>query len=1233
MNRTPKSLVLTTMLSITLVALIAIPTSRGLPATASAQPKTYTAGEPSYAADWGPPAPRLRLRVATFDPLQHTIPAPQGLSRHLPTSQAALRLIQFRGPIQDSWYDEMVRSGLEIVTYVPDYAYLVWGTGYEVARAASRSSVRWTGDYLPIYALYPGLLDSIDATTDVAVVVQVYQHADVKSTVTLIQGEATRIVRAPSTLRNKTTLGIEIAAGKLAWLAKLPDVITVEPLLQPQPLDEIQGQLVAGQVTVDGVQPSGPGYLHWLTATVGLTTTAAAYPIVDITDDGIDDGDATPRHPDFYELGDTNLPDRLIYNYNWTQDPAADGGGGHGNLNASIVGGYNALTGYPYEDGGGYNYGLGISPFGRIAGSKVFGNTSGWSAPGYSVLVANAYALGARIISNSWGGQPGTGEYLVDDQTYDALVRDADPLTPGEQPVTIIFSAGNSGPNGGTTGSPANAKNVISVGASENYRPTWTDGCGFGPSAANNANDIASFSSRGPTVDGRIKPELVAPGTHIQGTASQSPSYTGAYVCDKYHPVGQTLYAASSGTSHSAPAVAGAASLLFRFYQDHYAGSPPSPAMVKAYLVNAARYLDGVGSGDTLPSYQQGYGALDLGSAFEDVPRIVQDQEAILHSTGESVVLGGSIAQSDVPFRVTLAWTDAPGPTTAAPYVNNLDLVVTVGGQTYRGNSFSGATSIPGGSADARNNVESVFLPAGLQGPFAITVEGTNLAGDGVPGNGDPTDQDFALVCTNCQRSAGFAFQVTPTTQAVCRPSSATYTVSTTAFAGYAEEIGLQTDGQPAGAAVAFTPNPVVAGTESTLTIDPAEQAAPGNYLIDVTGTSPTQIQTVTVGLDLFVSAPGTPGPVSPIDGAENVSLRPTLSWASVPQAQHYTVEVATEPTFSHLVYTATTKTVSHTLAQALPEDRLYYWRVIAENVCGPSTASEAQSFTTQPNAFPLCSEPHLGIPDANAVGITDLLQVPADGTLLDLSVAISVTHSWVGDLVISLEQMSTGKTVTLLDRPGLPPDAFGCSGSNLAITFDDEATFAAEDSCQNATPAYPLGGTFRPNEPLSRFAATAMGGEWQLHVADLATSDVGSLDGWCLIPVVQPVPAVAFSSAIYTAAMAPAVVPISVTLSRPTALTVTVDYAAVDGGGIAGFGYVATHGTLTFPPGTLGQQFGVSITGIPLTATQTITLSLSNPVHAALGQPNLATLKLRALPYRLYLPVYNIAADWSTGP
>src|SRR5262249_5404866 len=118
-------------------------------------------------------------------------------------------------------------------------------------------------------------------------------------------------------------------------------------------------------------------------------------------------------------------------------------------------------------------------------------------------------------------------------------------------------------------------------------------------------------------------------------------------------------------------------------------------------------------------------------------------------STGQTFQVTGSVATTSQPFRVTLAWSDAPGPTTGSPAVNNLDLEVTINGQTFLGNVFSGANSTTGGAADPRNNAESVFLPAGVSGNFTITVRAPNMAGAGVPGNADPSDQDFALVIYN----------------------------------------------------------------------------------------------------------------------------------------------------------------------------------------------------------------------------------------------------------------------------------------------------------------------------------------------------------------------------------------------------------------------------------------------------------------------------------------------------
>ena len=140
---------------------------------------------------------------------------------------------------------------------------------------------------------------------------------------------------------------------------------------------------------------------------------------------------------------------------------------------------------------------------------------------------------------------------------------------------------------------------------------------------------------------------------------------------------------------------------------------------------------------------------MNLGRAFDSTPRLLTDQTKIFGSSGETHRVFGKIAQTDQPFRVTLAWTDAPGATVSAPWINNLDLEVTVNGQTYLGNVFSGANSIPGGIADGKNNVESVFLPAGVSGNFTVTIRATNIAGDGLPGNDDLTDQDFALVVYN----------------------------------------------------------------------------------------------------------------------------------------------------------------------------------------------------------------------------------------------------------------------------------------------------------------------------------------------------------------------------------------------------------------------------------------------------------------------------------------------------
>ena len=733
------------------------------------------------AFDWQPLDDTIFLRGQALDPglvkslPASGVPADPGLAF---SGSPGFWMVQFIGPLQDAWLDALRAAGLEPAAYLPNFAYVVWGQQPDL-RLADLSArwpfIQWIGPYQPAYRLAPDLagLPSGDGSPQWAdVTVQIYPHSQAAQTLTNLLALAETVIQPPYTLAGWTTLSLRLPVSRLAELAGWPDVFNIESWQAPDMLDEAQGQLLAGNITrLNGkTGPSGPGYLEWLNS-LGFPTDPNRYPIVDITDDGIDSGSASAiLHPDFYQYGLMPGSDRVTYLNNCTTDPSANGLNGHGNLNAGIMGGYNNRSGNAYEDNFGYQYGLGISPYGRIAGTKIFRNDGFFDLSGcaglYTGILAASVAGGASITSNSWGNNaPGTlGLYNAAAQAYDSLTRDASLLLAGNQPMLHIFSAGNKGGSGSyTITPPGTAKNVLTVGAAENTRdPLKPDACGH--TDADSGDDIAAFSSRGPLFDGRSKPDLVAPGVHVQGPASQTPGYTGATVCGNdggYNPPGQKLYTWSSGTSHAAPAVAGAAQLAYEYYNRVLnPGSQPSPAMLKALLINAARYLNGVSAGDSLPSPNQGWGSANLGKIFDGSARYIIDQTHLFSASGSELSIVGGVVNPDLPLRVSLVWTDAPGATTGSAYVNNLDLEVSVGGQTYKGNVFNGAFSTPGGAFDPANNVENVFLPAGLQGSFQVRVIARNIGGDGLPGNTDLTDQDFALVIANGQTGLAPIFSI-----------------------------------------------------------------------------------------------------------------------------------------------------------------------------------------------------------------------------------------------------------------------------------------------------------------------------------------------------------------------------------------------------------------------------------------------------------------------------------------
>lgn len=675
------------------------------------------------------------------------------------TNASQLRLIQFVGPIKSEWIDELVRSGIEPVAYVPNDGYLVRADSRsldrlmvqnQVAIARSEGFLQWEGPFLDAYKIHPGLARAMsEGVDDVTVAVQfalgkgeldVMNNAEVKQARRL----ASAVIADAYRVLGFTNLRLRINASKLSDLAALPGVVTIEPWNAPRLFDERASQIVAGQLNADRTAPGGPGYMAWL-ASHGFSSRFDF--AIDVSDTGIDRGftSADKLHPDFL---DSNKQSRVLYARDYTSELDAGDVGGHGTLNLSIAGGSNLSS--DSRDGSGFGYGIGVAPFALLGSSKIFQSEGRFDLiDPYTKLVSDAYRDGARVLSNSWGDVSNT--YSIDSQEYDLRVRDALPGEPGNQEIPICFAAGNAGPNK-RVGSPSTAKNVISVAAGENARKDGTDGCNVKDGDADSAMDIAFFSSGGPLDDGRIKPDITAPGTHIVGAASQNPEFDGSSVCGEaagkpYFPVGQTLYTWSSGTSHSTPLVAGAAALVRQYLLNR--GETPTAALIKALLLDTATYMTGQQAGGNLPHPRQGWGLLNLNRAFDSTPRILVNQTRTFSDSGQSFVITGEIKDSSQPFRVMLVWSDAPGFSGAAPWVNDLDLEVVAGGQVYRGNNFSGQNSQPGGEPDTRNNVEGVWLPAGTAGTFVVRVRATNIAGDGVPGNADFTDQDFALVVYN----------------------------------------------------------------------------------------------------------------------------------------------------------------------------------------------------------------------------------------------------------------------------------------------------------------------------------------------------------------------------------------------------------------------------------------------------------------------------------------------------
>ena len=342
-----------------------------------------------------------------------------------------LYLIQFTNTVQPEWRSRLQSMAVDLVKYIPDDAFIARLQGVKPGEITSLPYVRYLGPYRARHKIHPAL-SLQNRNQEVRILVSPFASGSERL-------EADRLARG---FRRAVTPIGSILQGianpaQITALAQSHAVLWIEPAQRPKLLDEIATKLVAG----DNGRPGTEAAVQQL----GFDGTGV---VVAVPDTGLNNGSAADMHPDL--LGRV---DRFLW-YGTLTD--ASDGFGHGTHVAGIVAG-NAATGE--TDANGYFYGLGVAPKAHLVIQRIFDDAGGYQAPpSDAVMTQDAVRAGAIISSASWGNDV-QGQYDLDSAQFDALVRDADPGTAGDQPYIMEFSAGNAGPSPQTLDSPATAKN------------------------------------------------------------------------------------------------------------------------------------------------------------------------------------------------------------------------------------------------------------------------------------------------------------------------------------------------------------------------------------------------------------------------------------------------------------------------------------------------------------------------------------------------------------------------------------------------------------------------------------------------------------------------------------------------------------------------------------------------------------------------------------------------------
>ncbi len=677
----------------------------------------------------------IHLRVGTVRPSKaKAAVSPKSAKASAPDEGPHYYIIQRSKRISKGWRHMLDAFSLGVVGYLPDDAYLIKAKPSQASRISKQKGARWVGRYLPEYKISPWLgsmselrhAELLSPGEQVELIVSTFPDADLNAIQSAINSLGCRRVASSTKGRTRRYLRIQALKSSIPAIAEIEDVEWIERFHPFVFAGESQVAPLVAEPDIQVQILNAP--LVWERELTG------AGQVVAICDTGLDVGiNGTPMHDDFegriyaaYALGRPGF---------WN-DP--DGHGTH--VAGSAVGNGavsdGAFRAAAYESQLVFQSGY-VSDEDPLGGVPV--NLYGLFEPVYQETPA-------RIHSDSWGSPDRSAYSLFSAQT-DEFVWD-------HKDFLIVFAAGNDGVDAdgdgvidlGSLYSPATAKNCIAVGASENVRQAgglsnytwgflgflesmWTAKPISDDLVSDNEDGMAAFSSRGPCPDGRIKPDLVAPGTDIISCRSQDPAGKQATETLSWG-VYDDYYVYMGGTSMAAPAVASCAAVVRQFYVDIASLEQPSAALVKATLINGAFDMApgqyGAGPQQEIlpaPNSVEGWGRVDLAQSLypEGLAELQFADRTAGLETGESETYEFVVGNSDSPFRATMAYSDYPSsPAAAVNLVNDLDmLIILPGGGAVYPNGYD----VP----DNINNVESVTLPMPPPGIYQVMISGTNV--------------------------------------------------------------------------------------------------------------------------------------------------------------------------------------------------------------------------------------------------------------------------------------------------------------------------------------------------------------------------------------------------------------------------------------------------------------------------------------------------------------------------